>query len=297
LFNVYKVINLLNRRYYYGVHETNNPNDNYLGSGIAIKRAVRKYGKHNFKKDILFTFKVSAEAYTKEVELLRNARQAPLCYNLHEGGKGGFKYINEQGLSDPRKAGRIAKEKGNTGRPRGSKNHFISILPDSHLLCRYGCGLAAAFLIGNKENPCCSSHHGACPAYCQCKKKMISKPIDDSSKLCSYGCGTNAKFLLGKYERPCCSNTFCECPSHWKNLRTFSDAEIKRKTKYTLLARYGVSNPMLSSTLLSKRDTTNLERYGGRSPMCDPKVGKKQAKAQSHPRKKHIEINSHLSVP
>lgn len=48
---IYKVTNLINRRYYIGRHSTNNLDDNYLGSGKAIINAVKKYGKDTFKKE------------------------------------------------------------------------------------------------------------------------------------------------------------------------------------------------------------------------------------------------------
>ncbi len=276
MFSVYKITNLLNSRYYYGVHETTNPNDGYLGSGIAIKRAVKKYGKHNFKKSVLFTFESSTDAYAKEVELLRGARQDPLCYNLHEGGQGGFKYINENGLSDPARAGHIAKEKGNTGRPKGSKGCAASITPDSRLLCQYGCGNPATYLVGKKENPCCSNHHGSCPAYLQHKKSMLVKPISNSGILCFYKCGNQANFLLGIHQKPCCSKTFYKCQGHWRNLRDFSDSELKKKSELTMLAKYGVTNPSFSIEIKAKRDATNIERFGGLSPSCNPTINKKR---------------------
>ena len=50
---VYKTTNLINGKEYVGSHYTNNINDGYLGSGILLVRSVKKYGKNNFKKDIL----------------------------------------------------------------------------------------------------------------------------------------------------------------------------------------------------------------------------------------------------
>src|SRR5208282_1941511 len=278
VFTVYKTTNLLNSRYYLGVHETSKPNDEYLGSGIAIKRAVKKYGEHNFRKDVLFEFIVEAEAYAKEVELLKLARRDSLCYNLHEGGKGGFRYINEAGLSDPSRAGRIAKEKGTTGRPKGSKDTYAPITTDKRLLCMYDCGQPARFLVGKKENPCCSSHHGSCPAYRNQKNKMRSKRIKEGQPevLCVYECGKPAEFLLGSHQKPCCSKTFYDCSGHWRNLKTFDDPEMKAKAEATMLRKYGVVNAIQNEGILAKRDATNLARYGSRTPMTNLEVNRKR---------------------
>lgn len=50
---IYKTINLLNGKFYVGLHSTNNLDDGYLGSGTTLLKAVNKYGKDNFKREIL----------------------------------------------------------------------------------------------------------------------------------------------------------------------------------------------------------------------------------------------------
>ena len=52
---VYKTTNLVNNKYYIGVHATNDLNDGYFGSGKNLKQAIKKYGKEHFKRDI-YTF-------------------------------------------------------------------------------------------------------------------------------------------------------------------------------------------------------------------------------------------------
>lgn len=98
-FTVYRTTNLVNSRYYIGVHKTSQPNDGYLGSGKLLKRAIAKYGVGNFRKEVLFVFETDAEAFAKEFELVEAAKADPLCYNLRRGGSGGFDWINRNGLS------------------------------------------------------------------------------------------------------------------------------------------------------------------------------------------------------
>lgn len=71
-----------------------------MGSGKHLRRAIEKYGIENFTKEILSVFDNEDEMNTKEAELVTNE----FClredtYNLCPGGRGGFGYINRNGLS------------------------------------------------------------------------------------------------------------------------------------------------------------------------------------------------------
>ena len=89
MYTVYKIINSANGKYYIGVHKTMNPDDSYMGSGLAVKKAIAKYGRHNFVKEILFITESKQEAYSKEAELTVDFNSASV-YNMKQGGVGGF---------------------------------------------------------------------------------------------------------------------------------------------------------------------------------------------------------------
>ena len=50
---LYKITNTTNGKIYLGIHSTDNLDDGYFGSGTAFKKAITKYGKDNFIKDVL----------------------------------------------------------------------------------------------------------------------------------------------------------------------------------------------------------------------------------------------------
>jgi len=89
---VYKTINKINGRYYIGAHKTRNIEDDYLGSGKLLRRAIAKYGKDSFYREILVECASSKEMYETEKDLVDH--KDPMSYNLKPGGMGGFDFVN-----------------------------------------------------------------------------------------------------------------------------------------------------------------------------------------------------------
>lgn len=88
---IYKTTNLLNGKFYVGMHSTSNLNDGYLGSGKRLRYSIRKYGKHNFSIEILefLPNRKLLREREKQIlneELLKNKN----CINIKYGGDGGF---------------------------------------------------------------------------------------------------------------------------------------------------------------------------------------------------------------
>jgi len=96
IYTVYKIINTINQKIYIGVHKTTNPNDSYFGSGTAIKRAIKKYGKESFIKSILFEYDNSFDMFDKESELVdENFINSSNTYNLKTGGNGNYQHSQQ----------------------------------------------------------------------------------------------------------------------------------------------------------------------------------------------------------
>jgi hypothetical protein len=89
----YKIVNLKNEKYYYGVHSAKYLDDNYRGSSKQLIKDIKEHGVSFFKKYILKFFETSEDMYeyekkivTKDVVLNKN------CYNMHTGGNGSWDF-------------------------------------------------------------------------------------------------------------------------------------------------------------------------------------------------------------
>lgn len=85
---IYETTNLINGKKYRGYHSTRNLDDGYMGSGTAIMQAVDKYGKENFKREILemcesLEHALEREEFYVDDEWVKDDNN----YNLIRGGK------------------------------------------------------------------------------------------------------------------------------------------------------------------------------------------------------------------
>ena len=98
----YRTTNLINNRYYLGMHSTNRIDDGYLGSGKRLYYELNKYGRDSFKFEILEQFESREQLVQAEINLITEQDLKSInCLNLKLGGSGGFS--EEVG-----KAGRLA---------------------------------------------------------------------------------------------------------------------------------------------------------------------------------------------
>lgn len=91
---IYKTTNSINGKIYIG--QEHKYKKYYLGSGTYIKRAIEKYGKGNFKKEILQ--KCLLKEYANDYEsywIKKLNSKVPYGYNLTDGGEGALNPAEE----------------------------------------------------------------------------------------------------------------------------------------------------------------------------------------------------------
>ena len=86
---IYKTTNLINGKIYIGQHKSNLFDSQYKGSGVILRKAFAKYGKENFKVEIIDDSANNADELNKlELYYIQkfNSRDSKIGYNLHCGG-------------------------------------------------------------------------------------------------------------------------------------------------------------------------------------------------------------------
>jgi group I intron endonuclease len=85
---IYIVTNKINGKIYVGQSTKSDPT--YFGSGVSINRAIAKYGKENFEKEVIETCRLD-DLNEREIYWISYYRSAEphIGYNLTHGGDGG----------------------------------------------------------------------------------------------------------------------------------------------------------------------------------------------------------------
>jgi hypothetical protein len=92
---IYKTTCKITKRYYYGMHSTDNLDDNYFGSGSELSKSIKKYGLSNHDKEIIEFYENREELKERESYIVNeNIFKDPLCMNLAKGG-GGSNFAGE----------------------------------------------------------------------------------------------------------------------------------------------------------------------------------------------------------
>ena len=117
---IYKTTNLVNGKIYVGKDAGNRKG--YIGSGIVLKSAIKKYGKENFIKEILEECSESSindreRFWIKFLE----ANNPKIGYNLSEGGDGGDLFTNNPRKEEIRN--KIRERVSGKNNPMYGKHH------------------------------------------------------------------------------------------------------------------------------------------------------------------------------
>ena len=87
---LYKTTNIINNKFYYGIHSTDDINDGYIGSGKLLSIAIKKYGRKNFLREIIEFFDTREAALCRENEIITEELLLDEnCYNITWGGLAG----------------------------------------------------------------------------------------------------------------------------------------------------------------------------------------------------------------
>lgn len=130
---VYKITNIINNHYYIGVHQTTNIDDGYMGSGIRLHNAYKKYGIENFKREILMFFDNPVDMFDLERFLITPKEvQLKECYNVKVGGYGGWDNARKQRTKESFKKMIETRRKNGWVSPMSNKQGFVSPMLGKH---------------------------------------------------------------------------------------------------------------------------------------------------------------------
>lgn len=91
MYYIYRITNKINGKTYIGQHKYKKLDDNYMGSGVLLARAKKKYGIENFVKEVLYS-NIQYKETADDVERFAIAKERALGkaeYNIADGGQGG----------------------------------------------------------------------------------------------------------------------------------------------------------------------------------------------------------------
>lgn len=118
---IYLITNQINDKIYIGKHSTDNIDDGYMGSGVVIKRAIKKYGEENFTKEYLVFCDTKEKLNWFEKFYIKKYKAKEVGYNLTDGGDGG-NTMGGKHLSEERKQKITGVKNGMYGKKHTSES-------------------------------------------------------------------------------------------------------------------------------------------------------------------------------
>lgn len=122
---VYITTNLVNGKKYIGRRKYYNGWENYLGSGVIIKKAIDLYGEDNFKREIICECNTKEELYRMEEYYINlyKAYESDDFYNISASSNGGYDVIAGRSMEYRIKiANKISRTRIEQGCAKGENN-------------------------------------------------------------------------------------------------------------------------------------------------------------------------------
>lgn len=148
---VYKITNILNKKFYIGKHSTENLDDGYMGSGVVIRNAIKKYGKENFTKEIIKFFDSDQTAYEFEYEITEGIEKDKNSYNQRRGGVGIQKGTVMSEETKEKMRNKVITQKTKDKISDGHKKIIYQYSLKGEFLNKYNSANDAAEFVGKKD--------------------------------------------------------------------------------------------------------------------------------------------------
>ena len=123
MYYIYRITNLINGKTYIGQHKYKKLDDNYMGSGVYLAQAKKKYGIENFKKEILYS-RIQYRETADDMERFAIAKERAIGkaeYNIASGGNGGSWKGRQSGMK-----GKHLSEESRKKISKANKGHSVS---------------------------------------------------------------------------------------------------------------------------------------------------------------------------
>lgn len=131
---IYKITNLINNKIYIGKHKSDSFDTNYWGSGVALNSAYKKYGRKNFKREIIEWCESPELLNYQEIFWIDklDACNPNVGYNQSLGGDGAILFGENNGMYDKHQSDESKQKISNTLKlqyksGKRKKNHLFGL--------------------------------------------------------------------------------------------------------------------------------------------------------------------------
>lgn len=130
---IYRTTCLINGKTYIGQHKYRKLNDSYLGSGTAIRNAIKKYGKDNFKKEILYSdiYRQDTADSVEQFAIWKERQLGKAEYNLGKGREHSWDYETIEQKHTEMSLLAVERNKGRKWFTNGKEEAFTFNAPSS----------------------------------------------------------------------------------------------------------------------------------------------------------------------